>query len=135
MLAFAGVCLGQVRLLETLVYFGRLTSDMAKVETVNLHAAKTHLSRFVEKAHAGTVIVLAKAGRPYAQLGPLDAPRKRRLGFVAGKVDEAVLAPLTREEMSDWDASPLVPKPLQLSVNKQSRNRKRPKVPLRQKGK
>lgn len=97
---------------------------MAKVETVNLHAAKTHLSRFVEKAHAGTVIVLAKAGKPYAQLGPLDAPRKRPLGFVRGQVDEAILAPLTREEMSDWESSPLVPNALPL---KRPRNRRSPK--------
>ena len=39
--------------------------------TVNVHEAKTHLSRLLERAHAGEEIILAKAGRPYARLVPL----------------------------------------------------------------
>ena len=34
---------------------------------VNVHEAKTHLSRLLERAHAGEEIILAKAGRPYAR--------------------------------------------------------------------
>ena len=37
---------------------------------VNIHEAKTHLSRLVERAAAGEEIVIAKAGRPMARLGP-----------------------------------------------------------------
>lgn len=54
--------------------------------TVNIHAAKTHLSRLVEEAAAGKEIVIAKAGKPVAKLGPLAAGReKRKLGVLAGK--------------------------------------------------
>jgi prevent-host-death family protein len=40
---------------------------------VNIHVAKTHLSRLVEQAASGDEIVIAKAGKPIAKLGPLDA--------------------------------------------------------------
>lgn len=55
------------------------------MSTVNIHAAKTHLSRLVEQAAAGEEIIIAKAGKPLAKLGPL-APvgqKKRRLGILA----------------------------------------------------
>jgi len=57
-------------------------------ETVNLYAAKTHLSELVERAAAGEEIVIAKAGEPKAMLVPLRARRKRRRrsGFWRGKV-------------------------------------------------
>ncbi len=56
------------------------------MSTVNIHAAKTHLSRLVEKAAAGEEIIIAKAGTPLAKLGPLAAneQRTRRLGCLAG---------------------------------------------------
>jgi prevent-host-death family protein len=56
--------------------------------TVNIHAAKTHLSRLVEEAAAGEEIIIAKAGKPLAKLGPL-APagrKKRRIGLLAGRM-------------------------------------------------
>jgi prevent-host-death family protein len=57
------------------------------MHTVNIHEAKTHLSRLVEQAAAGAEIVFAKAGRPVARLMPLaEATRKpRKLGILAGK--------------------------------------------------
>ncbi len=45
-------------------------------ETFNVHDAKTHLSRLIERAHAGEEIVLAKAGVPYAVMVPYAAPEK-----------------------------------------------------------
>jgi prevent-host-death family protein len=59
--------------------------------TVNIHEAKTHLSRLVERVAKGETVVIAKAGRPMAKLVPLeDAPSKapRRFGFMPGKVPE-----------------------------------------------
>lgn len=41
---------------------------------VNVHQAKTQLSRLIDAAHAGETIVLAKAGKPWAQLVPLASP-------------------------------------------------------------
>ncbi len=57
------------------------------MQTVNMHAAKTHLSRLVDEAAAGEEIVIARAGKPIARLVALvqaPAPRKRVLGRMAG---------------------------------------------------
>jgi prevent-host-death family protein len=57
------------------------------VQTVNVHAAKTHFSRLVDQAAAGEEIIIAKAGKPVAKLVPLRSPHdrlKRRLGALAG---------------------------------------------------
>ena len=55
------------------------------MQTVNIHAAKTHLSRLVDAAANGEEIVIARAGKPVARLMPLEAPKKKRvLGTMAG---------------------------------------------------
>jgi prevent-host-death family protein len=46
--------------------------------TVNVHEAKTHLSRLLERAHAGEEIVIAKSGKPYARLAPLPGRQPKR---------------------------------------------------------
>lgn len=83
------------------------------VTTVNLHEAKTHLSRLLERAKAGEEIIIAKAGKPYVRLTPVEPPRPRELGFLArpGLVidDERLFAPMTEEELSEWEDSPLSP--------------------------
>lgn len=59
------------------------------MRTVNIHEAKTHLSRLVERAAAGEPFVIAKAGRPLVKVVSIDTPEpaaKRRLGFLAGEV-------------------------------------------------
>jgi prevent-host-death family protein len=57
------------------------------MRTVNIHAAKTHLSRLVEDAAAGEEIIIAKAGKPVARLVPLAEPKpRRRLGLLDGKI-------------------------------------------------
>ena len=57
---------------------------------VNLHAAKTHLSRLVARAAEGEEIVLAKAGRPVAKLVPFARPKVRRKpGFLKGRIEIA----------------------------------------------
>lgn len=56
------------------------------MKSVNIHEAKTHLSRLVEAAAAGEPFIIAKAGRPMVKVVPLDAPEPkplRRLGFLA----------------------------------------------------
>ena len=55
---------------------------------VNIHAAKTHFSRLVAEAEAGEEIIIAKAGKPVAKLGPLQSPlrKKRRLGSLLGRL-------------------------------------------------
>ena len=56
------------------------------METVNVHEAKTHFSRLLDRVQEGQEFVIAKAGRPVARLGPLARPgKKRRLGLLDGK--------------------------------------------------
>jgi len=55
--------------------------------TVNIHDAKTHLSRLVEQAANGEPFIIAKAGRPMVKVVALDATPnspKQRLGFLQG---------------------------------------------------
>jgi prevent-host-death family protein len=55
--------------------------------TVNIHEAKTHLSRLIERAASGEPVVIAKAGKPLVQLTPVETPpAPRRLGFMAGEI-------------------------------------------------
>ncbi|NKA72590.1 type II toxin-antitoxin system prevent-host-death family antitoxin [Ralstonia solanacearum] len=57
------------------------------MQIVNIHDAKTHLSRLVEQAAHGESFVIAKAGKPLAKVTAIDAPAQRqRLGFLAGEV-------------------------------------------------
>ncbi len=58
------------------------------METVNLYAAKTNLSRLVDQANAGEHIVIAKGGKPMAMLTPLT-PKKRtiRYGLMRGQFE------------------------------------------------
>jgi prevent-host-death family protein len=53
----------------------------------NIHEAKTHLSRLVERAAAGEEIIISKAGRPMARLGPVPkSPTPRKPGRWRGRV-------------------------------------------------
>ena len=55
------------------------------MRTVNIHEAKTHLSRLVDEAAKGEPFVIAKAGKPLVKVVPIDAPAApRRLGFLVG---------------------------------------------------
>ena len=55
---------------------------------INVHEAKTHLSRLLDRAHAGEEVVISKGGRPYARLVPLQtrSPRRER-GTMKGLVE------------------------------------------------
>ncbi|HUT72827.1 MAG TPA: type II toxin-antitoxin system prevent-host-death family antitoxin [Desulfatiglandales bacterium] len=72
-------------------------------EIVNVHQAKTQLSRLLKRAHEGEEIVLAKAGKPYARLVPLEEAQPRMPGIAAGRVDNAFFEPLPESELQAWD--------------------------------
>ena len=55
-----------------------------KVKTVNVHEAKTHLSRLLRQVAQGQEVVIAKAGRPVARLVPVSEPKRVRLGTDRG---------------------------------------------------
>jgi prevent-host-death family protein len=74
-------------------------------DIVNVHEAKTHLSRLLEEAHAGKEIILAKAGKPYARLMPLSAsPTCRQPGRLQGRLDASFFEPLPADELDAWES-------------------------------
>lgn len=86
---------------------------------VNVHQAKTQLSRLIDAAHAGETIVLAKAGKPWARLVPLEPPAPQR---IPGRLRQhgplgdpnALLEPLDPDELAAWDCRALVSEASQL---------------------
>lgn len=59
------------------------------MRTVNIHEAKTQLSRLVDEAAKGEPFVIARAGKPLVKVMALDAPEageRKRLGFLAGQI-------------------------------------------------
>lgn len=57
--------------------------------TVNIHEAKTHLSRLIEKAAKGESFIIAKAGKPMVKvvaLAPTDGIKMKRIGFMTGQM-------------------------------------------------
>ncbi|MGQ0657253.1 MAG: type II toxin-antitoxin system Phd/YefM family antitoxin [Chromatiales bacterium] len=73
---------------------------MAKI--VNVHEAKTHFSRLLERVHAGEEIILAKAGKPYAKLVPIETTKERKPGLAKGRLTKAFFEPLPSEELEAW---------------------------------
>lgn len=74
------------------------------MRTVNVHEAKTHFSRLIDAAHGGETIVVAKGGKPWARLVPLEAPApKRQAGVLAGQLKlpppEVLLEALPEDEL------------------------------------
>ncbi|MBX3478074.1 MAG: type II toxin-antitoxin system Phd/YefM family antitoxin [Brevundimonas sp.] len=74
--------------------------------TVNVHEAKTHFSRLLERAAGGETVIIARAGKPVARLAPLEPePRltddaaKRRVGFMKGegKIPDDIKTPFAEE--------------------------------------
>jgi len=77
------------------------------MKTINIHAAKTHLSSLVEEAASGEEIVIAKAGKPIARLMPLEKPDFRKtFGMLKGKirVSDDFDAPLPPEILKAFGA-------------------------------
>ena len=71
-------------------------------EIINVHEAKTHLSKLLERVKAGEEIVLAKGGEPYAKLVPFER-KLREFGFVEGHVPESFFEPLSDDELGAWE--------------------------------
>ena len=73
---------------------------------INIHDAKTHLSRIVDDVAAGAEVVIAKAGKPMARLVPLEPKvRQKKLGLLKGriKVPDDFNAPLPLEVLADFE--------------------------------
>jgi prevent-host-death family protein len=73
---------------------------------INIHEAKTHLSRIIDEVAAGSEVIIAKAGKPMARLMPLTGvPRAKKLGLLKGKikVPDDFNAPLSEEVIADFE--------------------------------
>jgi prevent-host-death family protein len=89
-------------------------TQQGALRVVNVHQAKTNLSRLIDDAHAGETIVLAKAGKPWARLMPLAPPPPQR---IPGRLrsqgplrnPEALLEPMAAEELASWEAGDVSP--------------------------
>ena len=56
--------------------------------TVNIHEAKTQLSKLVDRASKGESFIIAKAGKPMVKVVPIEAKKKpQRLGFMKGEIN------------------------------------------------
>lgn len=72
------------------------------MQTVNIHEAKTKLSKLLEQVRRGMPFIIAKAGRPIAKVVAIDAPEmaaQRRLGFLVGEI----VVPDDFDRMGDSD--------------------------------
>lgn len=76
---------------------------------VNVHEAKTHLSRLLERVQAGEEIVIARSGKPIARLVPLEPRGPRQPGLLKGRVGAAFFEPLPEDELGAWEGSPAAP--------------------------
>lgn len=70
--------------------------------TVNVHHAKTHLSRLLADVAAGDEVVIARRGVPVARLVRYERPQRSPWGSLAVSADEAALAPMGDEELEQW---------------------------------
>ena len=74
-------------------------------KTVNVHEAKTHLSRLLADVERGGEVIIARAGRPIARLVAVEAAQNRELGLERGKIwiapdfDE----PMPDEWLDEWE--------------------------------
>jgi prevent-host-death family protein len=80
--------------------------------TVNVHEAKTHLSALLERASAGERIIIARAGKPVAVLGPIaPASKERKPGLLAGRlhITRNFDAPLPRALLKAFESGDVEP--------------------------
>ncbi|WP_374943143.1 type II toxin-antitoxin system Phd/YefM family antitoxin [Sphingomonas sp.] len=87
-------------------------ADADPLKTFNVHDAKTNLSKLMDRAHAGEEIILAKAGRPWARMVPIEPPSKpKRMpgGWpeLANIPDSVWFDPMPEDELALWEGKRL----------------------------
>jgi prevent-host-death family protein len=76
------------------------------LKVLNIHEAKTHLSRIIDEVAAGKEVIIAKAGKPMARLSPIaPSVKKKKLGLLKGKIQVArdFNAPLADEVLAGFE--------------------------------
>ena len=79
--------------------------------TVNVHEAKTHLSRLLKQVEAGEEVIIARNGKPVARLARVEPKGKRQFGALKGnkvweELSEIISKPLPPEELVLWEGGP-----------------------------
>jgi prevent-host-death family protein len=71
---------------------------------VNIHEAKSNLSKLIERARSGDEVIIAKAGTPMVRLVPVDPPAKPVFGSAKGliKFKKGWNAPMTKRELDEF---------------------------------
>jgi prevent-host-death family protein len=71
---------------------------------VNIHEAKTNLSKLIEKARSGDEVIIAKAGVPMVKLVPVDPPRRPVFGSAKGQITlkKGWDKPMTKREFDEF---------------------------------
>jgi prevent-host-death family protein len=80
--------------------------ERVAVTTINVHEAKTQLSRLLTRVEAGEEVIIARDGKPIARLAPLRARRPRRcFGALRGRVavDDSFFEPLPEDELAGFE--------------------------------
>lgn len=73
--------------------------------TVNVHEAKTNLSRLLAEVEKGEEVTIARAGKPVARLVPVEEKPKRKFGsmkHLIGDMPDEAFAPMSDEELKEW---------------------------------
>ena len=75
--------------------------------TVNVHEAKTHLSRLLKQVEAGEEVIIARNGNPVARLVSSKKQGKRQPGSMKGliEIDDRFFEPLPEEELAAWEGN------------------------------
>lgn len=81
---------------------------------VNIQDAKTHLSRYIDRVEQGEVIIVCRHNRPVAELRAIEtslARPARVAGLLKGRIhwEPDAFAPMTAEELAEFDAAPVFP--------------------------
>ena len=73
--------------------------------TVNMHEAKTHLSRLIAQVEAGEEVVIARNGTPVVRLTPVQQQGPRQPGSWKGRIsiDDSFFDPLPEDELAAWE--------------------------------
>ena len=73
--------------------------------TVNVHEAKTHLSRLIAQVEAGEEVVIARNGKPVVRLMPVQQRGPRKPGSWKGRIsiDDSFFDPLPEDELAAWE--------------------------------
>ena len=72
-------------------------------DSVNIHYAKTHLSRLVKRVREGAVVTISHAGKPVARLIPVELDEPRKPGGFDFNLGDEFFAPLPKADLDAWE--------------------------------